>query len=224
MILPFLVSFCLTSIKVIRGKAQKGELIECLYHLPVLQVFKLILLLKEQFKAINELEEARKFQRRVKPLIKESKSMEDNNEWSPARLKHVASLKIDEKDFKELSRLIEKKYGQVGYFNGIASLTLFKLIDDEVDSCKKDFGETHISFQMFRMHEAFLESAPQFILQTCAVIQRNPTFDKIEKWALFTIITSIVSLIITMTTTFSNMPYLTKDGLLQGVSTRYVTL
>ena len=103
MILPFLVSFCLKSIKVIRGEAKKGDLIECLYHLPVLQVFKLFHLLKDQFKAIDELEEARKFQRRVKPLIKKSKSIEDNNEWSPLRLKQVASLHLEEKDFIKLS-------------------------------------------------------------------------------------------------------------------------
>ena len=113
MILPFLVSFCSKSIEVLRGKAKKRDLIECLYHLPVLQVIKLTFLLKKQFKAINELEKARQFQKRVKPLIKQSKSMEENNEWSPAGLKKVASLKPEtwEKDFIELSRLIKKKHG-----------------------------------------------------------------------------------------------------------------
>ena len=193
------------------GKAKKRDLIECLYHLPVLQVFKLIRLLKEQFKAINELEEARKFQTRVKPLIKQSKSMEENNEWSPARLKQVASLKIDEKDFKELSRLIKKKHRQVGYFNGIASLELFKLVEDEVIEKEKVVGEANAAIQYFRIMEAFFESAPQFILQSCAIIQRDPLLKELDYWMILTLTTSFFSLLMTMITVFLQMPHLIDD-------------
>ena len=213
MILPFLVSFCSKSIEVLRGKAKKRDLIECLYHLPVLQVIKLTFLLKKQFKAINELEKARQFQTRVKPLIKQSKSMEENNEWSPAGLKQVASLKPEtwEKDFIELSRLIKKKHGQVGHFNGIASLELFKLVEDDVIEKEKVLGEANATIQYFRIMEAFFESAPQFILQSCAIIQRDPLFKDLDNWMSLTLTTSFFSVLMTMITVFLQMPHLIDD-------------
>ena len=41
----------------------------------------------------------------------------------------------------------------------------------------------------------------------------HSSFKHLETWTLLTIATSIVSLLITMTTTFSNMPHLTEKGL-----------
>ena len=175
-----------------RGKAKTRDLIECLYHLPVLQVYKLIQLLTKQFKAINELEKARQFQTRVKPLIKKSKSMEENDEWSPARLEQVASLHLDANDFTELSSLIKNKHGHFGYFNGIASLELFKLVEDDIIEKEKVLGKANATIQYFRIMEAFFESAPQFILQSCVIIQRDPLLKALDYWMILTLTTLIL--------------------------------
>lgn len=207
MLLPFTVNFFSKCIEICKGEAKKAELVTCLYFLPGFQVYYLCRLVKNQFIAIDKLKEQQEFQKRMTALLRESKSLEKNDEWNPRKLEQQTSFHAERKDLENLSQLIKKKHGQDGYFNGSASLEILKLVDDEIKRKQKDLGKANAEIRYFRTMEAFLESAPQFILQSCAVIRSDPTFKNIPVWSILTIVTSYASLM-TMIKVFLQMPHL----------------
>ena len=66
--------------------------------------------------------------------------------------------------------------------------------------------------------EAFGESAPQFVLQSCAILHDNPTFilSKLTLLQKMTLLSSYLSVIYTVTSTFLKMPFVI-DGQRQTV-------
>ena len=207
MLLPFMVNFVSKCIKICKGEAKKSELIRCLRFLPGIQVYYLCRLVKNQFIAIDKLKEQQEFQKRVISLLRKSKSLEKNDEWNPRKLEQQTSFHGERQDLENLFQLIKRKHGQDGYFNGIASLEILKLVDDETKSKQKDLGKANSEIRYFRMMEAFFESAPQFILQSCAVIRSDPTFKNVPLWSILTIVTSYASLM-TIIKVFLQMPHL----------------
>ena len=202
-----MVNFVSKCIKICKGEAKKSELIRCLRFLPGIQVYYLWRLVKNQFIAIDKLKEQQEFQKRVISLLRKSKSLEKNDEWNPRKLEQQTSFHGERQDLENLFQLIKRKHGQDGYFNGIASLEILKLVDDETKSKQKDLGKANSEIRYFRMMEAFFESAPQFILQSCAVIRSDPTFKNVPIWSILTIVTSYASLM-TIIKVFLQMPHL----------------
>ena len=207
MLLPFIVNFVTRCIEICKGEAKKSDLVTCLYFLPGFQVYYLCYLVKKQFMAIDNLQIQQDFQNRIKSHIRKSKSFEDIDEWNPRKLEQQTSFDIDKQDSEKLFELIKRQHGQDGYFNGSASLEILKLVDDETKSKQKDLGEANAEIRYFRIMEAYLESAPQFILQSCAVIRSDPTFKNVPLWSVLTIVTSYASLM-TMIKVFLQMPHL----------------
>ena len=207
MLLPFIVNFVSKCIEICKGEAKKSELITCLNFLPGFQIYYLCYLVKKQFTAIDNLQIQQDFQNRMKSHIRKSKSFEDIDEWNPRKLEQQTSFDIEKQDSEKLFELIKRHHGQDGYFNGSASLEILKLIDDETKSKQKDLGKANAKIRYFRTMEAFLESAPQFILQSCAVIRSDPTFKNVPLWSVLTIVTSYASLM-TMIKVFLQMPHL----------------
>ena len=207
MLLPFLVNFISKCIEICKGEAKTSDLIRCLRFLPGIQVYYLCLLVKNQFIAIDKLKKHQAFQKRVISLLSKSKSLEKNDEWNPRKLEQQISFQGERQDLENLFQLIKRKHGQDGYFNGSASLEILKLVDDETKSKQKDLGRANAEIRYFRMMEAFFESAPQFILQSCAVIRSDPTFKNVPLWSILTIVTSYASLM-TMIKVFLQMPHL----------------
>ena len=157
--------------------------------------------------AIDDLQIQQDFQNRIKSHIRKSKSFEDIDEWNPRKLEQQTSFDIDKQDSEKLFELIKKQHGPDGCFNCSASLEILKLVDDETKSKQKDLGKANAEIRYFRTTEAFLESAPQFILQSCAVIRNDPTFKNVPLWSVLTIVTSYASLM-TMIKVFLQMPHL----------------
>ena len=206
-----MVNLVSKSIEICKGEAKMSDLVRCLRFLPGIQVYYLCLLVKNQFIAIDKLKEQQEFQKRMISLLRKSKSLEKNDEWNPRKLEQQTSFHVERHDLENLFQLIKKKHGQYGYFNGSASLEIMKLVDDETKSKQKDLGKANAEIRYFRMMEAFFESAPQFILQSCAVIRSDPTFKNVPLWSILTIVTSYASLM-TMIKVFLQMPHLIIDN------------
>ena len=163
---------------------------------------------------MDELEKIQSFLDRVTPLINESSRLEhrleDGDQWHPKKLDLISSFQLPEEDKDYLFKLIEDRHGQGGYFNAPPALELTNLVDDEIKKKEKVLADVEARLQTFRLLEAFGESGPQFILQTSIILQTNPTCKNMEIWTSVALITSFVSLLATMMTTFLKMPHLTE--------------
>ena len=63
-------------------------------------------------------------------------------------------------------------------FNGQPSVKLKALTDAHQMEKEVDLARVKSEIQEFKIFEAFGESAPQFILQSCAILHKNPTLSE----------------------------------------------
>ena len=76
---------------------------------------------------------------------------------------------------------------------------------------------------VFKVLETFGESCPQFILQTCATLYADPTLQNELNWIqILTISSSFLSIIVTLTTVFQQMPYFIKVDNEDRVKAQYI--
>ena len=100
--------------------------------------------------------------------------------------------------------------------NHVASTFLKKVVIREKKMKTITLGNIEASIQEFKMTEAFLESFPQVVLQTCAIIHKDasdPSFLSImedEKLTL-TVLTSLVSVVASVTSAFMKMPHISGE-------------
>ena len=94
-------------------------------------------------------------------------------EWTWSMIEtHIEDDSLSLEDREKLKLIFEEKLTQDNstslYCN--ASNLLKGLVIDNMKTYEKYLGQVEARIQEFKMMEAFLESFPQFILQTCATI------------------------------------------------------
>ena len=129
---------------------------------------------------------------------------------------------ISFEDENKLKKLFDDKHGFC--FNGQASKELKKLIIEKQMEKEEELSNVKSKIQEFKILEAFGESAPQFILQACAILNRLITekIDQTEITSLeilklmltevttteiLTLTSSYLSVITTVVMAFQKMPF-----------------
>ena len=103
---------------------------------------------------------------------------------------------ISFEDEDKLKKLFDDKHGFC--FNGQASKELKKLIIEKQMEKEEELSNVKSKIQEFKILEAFGESAPQFILQACAILNRLIT-EKIDQTEITSL--EILKLMLTEVTT-----------------------
>ena len=185
------------------------RIINCFLHLPVFQLFVNFLFFQELKSVAKDVEKFDGFAFRLEKWIKSCKALEDNDEWGWERIKVNFSGKISNNDAVILGDIFTKRCPH-GWFTGLASEKLEEMIDEEKIELRSNLAEVDSRIKEFKVLEAFGESAPQFILQACIILHKKGDFipSDLEIFQILTLISSYLSVIYTVTTTFLKMPFI----------------
>ena len=109
--------------------------------------------------------------------IEKSQILDESKHWSWSMIEsEITADDLTEEHIEQFRNLFEQ-YLQTNnwtFIDGPASCQLKKLIIDEWKATINEVWNIEVKVQEFKMSEAFLESLPQIILQTCAVIHEDP--------------------------------------------------
>ena len=183
--------------------------LKCLLHLPVLQFIQIFFSFRRLSKVAKTKEEVDNFAERMNAWIDENWStFREDEEWPWGNIEKKFTKKISNDDRKHFEELYRQKYYVC--FNGQASVILKALIKEDQMEKEADLARVKSEIQEFKIFEAFGESAPQFILQACAVLHQHPTFDfsELSTREILTLSSSFVSVIWTVSSTFLKLSFI----------------
>ena len=183
--------------------------LKCLLHLPVLQFIQIFVSFRRLSKVAKTKEEVDNFAERMNAWIDENWStFREDEEWPWGNIEKKFTEKISNDDKKHLEELYRQKYYEC--FNGQASVRLKALIKAEQMEKEANLARVKSEIQEFKIFEAFGESAPQFILQACAVLHQHPTLDfsELSTREILTLSSSFVSVIWTVSSTFLKLSFI----------------
>ena len=185
------------------------RILECFLHLPVLQLFCNFHFFRQLKSAAKNVEKVDGFAFRIDEWIKNCEALKENDEWGWERIKVTFSGKILNDDADILKEIFTKRCPD-RCFNGVASEKLEEMIDAEKIELRSNLAEVNSRIKEFKVLEAFGESAPQFVLQACIIIHKKGDFipSNLEPFQILTLISSYLSVIYTVTTTFLKMPFI----------------
>ena len=210
---PFITSFFLTMSAIcITRSWDWSRLPHCFFHLPLVQIIKHLIFLTKLNNAMEDMSLTEDFAKSVIEWVKSCPELNAKKEWDWEMIQtHMKDGDLTEAESKRLKCLFEER--DASLMNRAASRLLKKIVIDEQKKKTNELGYIEASIQEFKMMEAFLESFPQFVLQTCATINRDPTFESVleSNQLKLTLLTSLVSVIASVTTTFMKMPHISNE-------------
>ena len=205
--------------------------LKCLLHLPILQTVQTFIFFKKMLLVAKDKEETANFAVRIDKWIDDCGSFRLDEEWTWAKIKQSFKGRVSKEDKKLLKDLFKKNYQDC--CNGQASAKLKALTAAYQMEKEDNLAKVKSEIQEFKIYEAFGESAPQFILQACAILHKNPTlsigmtsnnsflmlpfdfcvkihyyFSGLGTLEYLTLSSSFISVIYTVTTTFLKMPFI----------------
>ena len=124
---------------------------------------------------------------------------------------HMNTDDLTESEIEKVRVLFEEMNGSLT--NYVASSFLKKLVINEKRKKANELGNIEAKIQEFKMMEAFLESFPQFVLQTCATINTDTSFQSIlgSTQLKLTLLSSLVSVVSSVTAAFMKMPHIANE-------------
>ena len=213
-ILPFITSIVFTTLTIsIAENKDWGKLMECFFHLPLFQLIKHAKFVKKLNSAMQELNFSEDLAKSVINWINKCNELDAKKQWNWEIIEtHMKNDDLSETETQKLKFLFEKEDLQMT--NYIASRYLKKLVIHEKKKKENELGNIEASIQEFKIMEAFLESFPQFVLQTCATINTDPSFQSIMKsdqLIYLTLLSSLISVVSSVTATFMKMPHISNE-------------
>jgi hypothetical protein len=182
MIVPTILAIVTVIIEVNTKKESDGNqknivcFLKCLLHLPILKSFQTFIFARSLWKVVKEKEKVEDFASRINKWIEDSGSFLLDDEWTWAKIELHFKGRVLEEDSKVLQVLFKQHYQDC--FNGQPSVKLKALTDAHQMEKEVDLARVKSEIQEFKIFEAFGESAPQFILQSCAILHKNPTLSE----------------------------------------------
>ena len=147
--------------------------LKCFFHLPILQTVQTFLFYKKIRLVAKDKEETANFVMRIEKWIDDCGSFRLDEEWTWAKIKQSFKGRVSKEDKRLLKDLFKKNYQEC--CNGQASAKLKALTAAYQMEKEVNLAKVKSEIQEFKIYEAFGESAPQFILQACAILHKNPT-------------------------------------------------
>ena len=185
-----------------------NKLVGPVYCLPGFQLVKHFQLLKKLKNATTEKDSVDDFTKSVSSWIEACPDLHVNEDWTWPDIESKIGDNLTKEHQEMLKDLFVKDHGEQVSFNCVSSTALKKLLLNEKKSKENELGNIEVRIQQFKMKEAFLESFPQFILQTCATFRSDPSFDMLQSdLALkLTLLSSLISVVSAVTSAYMNMP------------------
>ena len=210
--LPFLYSFTTESLGLLRGTAKLGKHnLQCLYHLPFVQVLKHYEFFKLIILKTKEMMQHKNF---LKMLIDEAEirftklNNEEKEEMFWEEFIEVMNISQEEK------KLLESKISSINhlYEEDLHDYkeVLTKAFKEDELKLIAEMTEIQTEVQKFKLLEILCESSPQFILQMSISLHNDPLLqnDKLKDVRkIFTIASSFFSVVSVMAATLLKMPY-----------------
>ena len=211
MISPFITSLIFTvSATCIAGDCDWRTLLECFFHLPGLQLIKHAKFLKKLNNAMAEMSATEDFAKSMIKWIDTCQELDAKKQWSWEMIQTcMKNDDLSEEEIEQLRFLFEKMEERLTNF--VASRHLKKLVINEKKKKENELGNIEASIQEFKMMEAFLESFPQFVLQTCATIHTSFQSILVSSQLKVTLLSSLVSVVSSVTAAFMKMPHISNE-------------
>ena len=147
--------------------------LKCLLHLPVLQTVQTFVFFKKMLLVAKDKEETANFAMRIDKWIDDCGSFRLDEEWTWAKIEQSFKGRVSKEDRKLLKDLFKKNYQDC--CNGQATAKLKALTAAYQMEKEANLAKVKSEIQEFKIYEAFGESAPQFILNACVILHKNPT-------------------------------------------------
>ena len=221
-IAPFITSVIFTMSAMSLARSWKWKrLFECFFHLPGLQLIKHIQFLNELNRSMTNMNQAHELAKSVLSWVDVcAVQLGEKKEWTWSMIEtQIEDDCLSLEDSKKLKLMFEEKLKEDNsaslYCN--ASNVLRRLVIENKKTKVKYLGQVEARIQEFKMMEAFLESFPQFILQTCATIHFfaivDPTFQAMfgKKQLMLTLFSSLFSVVNTVISAFVKMPHVYEE-------------
>ena len=152
------------------------------------------------------------FTKKILKWIDTCQELNVNTQWSWEMIKtHMNTDDLTESEIEKVRVLFEETDRSLT--NYVASSFLKKLVINEKKKKANELANIEAKIQEFKMMEAFLESFPQFVLQTCATINTDTSFQSIlgSTQLKLTLLSSLVSVVSSVTAAFMKMPHIANE-------------
>lgn len=159
---PFITSVVFTiSAMILSQSLRLNKLLQCVYHLPGLQLIRQFQFLRELKTCLADFNLADKMSKNVVSWIDTCENLDVDKEWSWQMIDECIqddlesdTLALDGYDKEFLKTLFVREHGD--YFSDVASSTLKKLAINEKKRTTANLGNLQARIQEFKMCEAYL--------------------------------------------------------------------
>ena len=195
------------------GIPWKQRIKKVLYHLPAIQLIQHWIFLRDISKAAEAREELNNFKIIIFSALDSFPELDQRKLWDKYSVSVVLEDYLSGLEVEKLQKLILLNHDNIkGSFTGSASNELKEVISNEEKKSDKVLAEINMKVQEFKVLETFGESCLQFVLQTCAVLYNDPTLSQeLSTIQILTIVSSFLSVVLTLTTVFQQMPYVLRE-------------
>ena len=159
---------------------------------------------------MNELKSAEDFVKLLDSWINDNLDKNEKNELKFIIKEYSKRPQNKDQDIvlQEISNLFLENY-EKSVTGNAASMKMRKLMVDLMNKKENILSLVEADIQEFKMMEAFTESFPQFVLQTCAMLNTDSSFRCLmsDRLLQLTLLSSLISVVSSVTTTFMKYPH-----------------
>ena len=164
------------------GAWEWKKLFKCAYHLPGLQLIQQSQFLRQLKIATEKSILADEMASTFVSWIDTCEELNVNKQWTWEMIEAECTKKEDmdqnaKKYLQDVERLFKMEHEDS--VSNVASIVLKRLVIHEKKSKANELGNLQSKIQEFKLMESYLESLPQFILQTSITIYSNASFQTI---------------------------------------------
>ena len=154
------------------GNWEWKKLFKCAYHLPGLQLIKQSQFLRQLKIAMEKSILADEMASTFVSWIDTCEELNVNKRWTWEMIEDECTKKGMDQDAKRYLQDVERlfKMKHEDSVSNVASIVLKRLVIHEKKSKANELGNLQSKIQEFKLMESYLESLPQFILQTSITI------------------------------------------------------
>ena len=151
------------------GAWEWKKLFKCAYHLPGLQLIQQSQFLKQLKIATEKSITADKMASTFVSWIDACEELNVKKQWTWEMIEDECTKQDMDQDAKRFLQDVERLF-KMEHEDSVASIVLKRLVIHEKKSKANELGNLQSKIQEFKLMESYLESLPQFILQTSITI------------------------------------------------------
>ena len=154
------------------GAWEWKKLFKCAYHLPGLQLIQQSQFLRQLKIAMEKRILADKMASTFVSWIDTREELNVNKQWTWEMIEYECAKKDMDQDAKRYLQDVKRlfKMEHKDSVSNVASIVLKRLVIHEKKCKANELGNLQSKIQEFKLMESYLESLPQFILQTSITI------------------------------------------------------